>query len=101
MKKFPPYRTGRFGQLQEWYEDYEECTPGMSHTSHMYPVYPGGLITETGTPELFEEMCIRDSPKYPLSKSSTLISHFIYSSIPVLHKQEISTLSVKALLMIP
>lgn len=54
MKKFPPYRTGRFGQLQEWYEDYEECTPGMSHTSHMYPVYPGGLITETGTPELFE-----------------------------------------------
>lgn len=26
----------------------------MSHTSHMYPVYPGGLITETGTPELFE-----------------------------------------------
>ena len=54
MKKFPPLRTGRFGQLLEWYEDYEECTPGMSHTSHMYPVYPGELITETRTPELFE-----------------------------------------------
>lgn len=54
MKKFPPLRTGRFGQLLEWYEDYEECTPGMGHISHMYPVYPGELITETKTPELFE-----------------------------------------------
>ena len=26
----------------------------MSHTSHMYPVYPGELITETRTPGLFE-----------------------------------------------
>ena len=23
MKKFPPLRTGRFGQLLEWYEDYD------------------------------------------------------------------------------
>lgn len=54
VKHFPSYRTGRYGQLLEWYDDYEECTPGMGHISHMYPVYPGNLITETGTPELME-----------------------------------------------
>lgn len=54
MKRFPPYRTGKYGQLLEWYEDYEECTPGMGHISHMYPVYPGNLITPEKTPKLME-----------------------------------------------
>lgn len=54
MKRFPPYKTGKYGQLLEWYQDYEECTPGMSHTSHMYPVYPGNIITKEKTPELME-----------------------------------------------
>lgn len=54
MKRFPPYKTGKYGQLLEWYEDYEECTPGMGHISHMYPVYPGNLITEEKTPQLME-----------------------------------------------
>ena len=51
--RFPPYRIGRYGQLLEWNEDYCECSPGMGHISHMYPVYPGNLITHD-TPELFE-----------------------------------------------
>ncbi len=54
MKRFPPYKTGKYGQLLEWYRDYEECTPGMSHTSQMYPVYPGNLFTEEKTPELMK-----------------------------------------------
>lgn len=54
MKRFPPYRMGKYGQLLEWYEDYEECTPGMGHISHMYPVYPGNLITQESAPELME-----------------------------------------------
>ncbi|MBR2288406.1 MAG: glycoside hydrolase family 95 protein, partial [Clostridia bacterium] len=52
LKRFPPYRVGHLGTLLEWYEDFEECSPGMSHISHMYPVYPAQLITEK-TPELF------------------------------------------------
>ena len=52
VKRFPPYRIGRYGQLQEWKEDYEECTPGFSHISHMYPAFPGNKINEN-TPELF------------------------------------------------
>lgn len=54
LKHFPPYKTGKYGQLLEWYRDYEECTPGMSHTSQMYPVYPGNLFTKEKTPELME-----------------------------------------------
>jgi len=52
MAKLPPYRIGRFGQLQEWSIDFEESTPGQRHMSHMYPLYPGSQITPRGTPEL-------------------------------------------------
>lgn len=52
MEKFPPYKIGRFGQLLEWYEDYLECSPGMGHISHMYPVYPSSIINWENAPEL-------------------------------------------------
>jgi alpha-L-fucosidase 2 len=51
-QRLPPYRIGRFGQLQEWSVDFEEKFPGMRHMSHLYPVYPGSQITLGGTPEL-------------------------------------------------
>ena len=54
VRRFPPYRTGRYGQLLEWYEDYEECTPGMGHISHMYPVFPGNVITQESEPALMK-----------------------------------------------
>jgi alpha-L-fucosidase 2 len=41
----PPYKIGRFGQLQEWSEDFVEDTPGQRHMSNLYPVYPGGELT--------------------------------------------------------
>jgi alpha-L-fucosidase 2 len=53
LKNLYPFKIGRFGQLQEWDRDYEECTPGMGHVSHLYPVYPSGLINGAGKPELF------------------------------------------------
>ena len=53
MESLYPYQIGKHGQLQEWEEDFDECTPGMSHLSHMYPVYPGSDINPD-TPELFE-----------------------------------------------
>ena len=33
-KRLLPYQIGRFGQLQEWREDFIEDTPGNPHTSH-------------------------------------------------------------------
>jgi alpha-L-fucosidase 2 len=47
-----PYRIGKYGQLQEWSEDFEECTPGQRHMSHLYPLYPGSQITPRRTPGL-------------------------------------------------
>jgi alpha-L-fucosidase 2 len=48
----PPLKIGKFGQLQEWQEDYEEREPGHRHVSHLFALHPGAEITPRGTPEL-------------------------------------------------
>ncbi len=50
--KLPPFKIGRFGQLQEWQEDYTEQEPGHRHISHLFALFPSDLITLRGTPEL-------------------------------------------------
>ena len=52
ISKLPPYKVGKYGQLQEWSIDFEEHTPGQRHMSHMYPLYPGDQITPRGSPDL-------------------------------------------------
>ncbi len=52
LAKIPPIQTGRYGQIQEWAEDYAEADPGHRHLSHLFALYPGDLITPRGTPEL-------------------------------------------------
>jgi alpha-L-fucosidase 2 len=47
-----PLKVGKYGQLQEWAEDYEEGEPGHRHISHLFAFYPGNQITLRGTPEL-------------------------------------------------
>lgn len=54
MKRFPPLKIGKYGQLQEWMEDYDEPEPGHRHISHLYGLYPGNSISRERTPELFE-----------------------------------------------
>ena len=49
--KLPPYRVGRFGQLQEWSEDFAESQPGQRHMSHLYPLFPGSEFTPRRTPK--------------------------------------------------
>jgi alpha-L-fucosidase 2 len=51
-QRLPPYQIGRYGQLQEWSNDFEESEPEQRHMSHLYPVYPGNQITPRSTPEL-------------------------------------------------
>lgn len=50
--KLPPPRIGRYGQLQEWFEDYEEVELGHRHISHLFALHPGTQITPDTTPEL-------------------------------------------------
>ncbi|MBO7743193.1 glycoside hydrolase N-terminal domain-containing protein [Paenibacillus sp. MWE-103] len=52
LEKLPKPKIGRHGQLQEWYEDYEEEEPGHRHISHLFALHPGSQITPNGTPEL-------------------------------------------------
>jgi alpha-L-fucosidase 2 len=50
--KLVPTRIGRFGQIQEWPEDYDEVEPGHRHMSHLFGLFPGDEITPHLTPEL-------------------------------------------------
>ncbi len=50
--KLMPFKVGKYGQLQEWMEDYEEQDPAHRHVSHLYAVYPSSQITMYKSPEL-------------------------------------------------
>lgn len=47
----PPLRVGRYGQLQEWLEDWDSPTDRHRHISHLWGLFPGRRIT-AATPEL-------------------------------------------------
>jgi len=47
-----PFRIGKWGQIQEWMEDYDEVDPGHRHISHLFALFPGDQITPFYTPEL-------------------------------------------------
>jgi len=51
-QKLPPFQVGRYGQLQEWLEDFEEAEPNHRHTSHLIALYPEDQIAPEKTPEL-------------------------------------------------
>ena len=50
--KLLPLRIGKFGQILEWPEDYEETEPGHRHMSQLFALFPGNQITPQKTPEL-------------------------------------------------
>ncbi len=51
-QRLPPFKIGRYGNLQEWSEDYTEVEPGHRHISHLWALYPDDQITLRGTPDL-------------------------------------------------
>jgi len=50
--RLPSLKIGKYGQLQEWLEDYDEPDPGHRHVSHLFALHPGNEITLRGTPQL-------------------------------------------------
>ena len=52
MDRLPPFQIGKYGQIQEWMEDYDEKEPGHRHISQLFALDPGNQITPRGTPEL-------------------------------------------------
>ena len=47
----PPVAIGRYGQIREWPEDFDESEPGHRHVSQLYALHPGTEITPDKTPE--------------------------------------------------
>ena len=52
LSELPPLRIGKYGQLQEWFDDYEEAVPNHRHTSHLLALYPYNQISPVRTPDL-------------------------------------------------
>lgn len=54
LKKLPPDRVGKAGQLQEWFDDWDMDAPEINHrhVSHLYALYPSDQITLQKTPAL-------------------------------------------------
>ena len=50
--KLPPLQIGRYGQVQEWLEDFAEADPNHRHTSQLMSLYPEHQISPRTTPEL-------------------------------------------------
>ena len=43
--KLYPYHIGQFGQIQEWYDDYDDPNDKHRHISQLFGLYPGSQIT--------------------------------------------------------
>ena len=51
-EKLPKPEIGKYGQIKEWAEDYDEVEPGHRHISQLFALYPADMITVRDTPEL-------------------------------------------------
>lgn len=52
--RLAPMKIGKWGQLQEWFEDWDDPKDNHRHVSHLWGMYPGRQITADGTPDLFK-----------------------------------------------
>ncbi len=42
--RLSPLQIGKYGQLQEWFRDFDEEEPGHRHISHLFGLHPGKQI---------------------------------------------------------
>ncbi|MFC4688156.1 glycoside hydrolase family 95 protein [Epilithonimonas pallida] len=54
ISKLPPMKIGRYGQLQEWVEDWDNPKDNHRHVSHLYGLFPSNQINPFTTPELLD-----------------------------------------------
>jgi alpha-L-fucosidase 2 len=51
-EKLYPFHIGQYGQLQEWFNDWDDPNDKHRHISHLFGLFPGNEITLNATPEL-------------------------------------------------
>jgi len=52
LPKLPPVSVGKYGQIMEWAEDYDEVEIGHRHISQLFALHPADLISPQKTPKL-------------------------------------------------
>ena len=50
--KLYPFQIGQYGQVQEWFKDWDDPKDKHRHISHLFSLYPGNQISLENTPEL-------------------------------------------------
>src|SRR5690606_6565976 len=53
LDQLPPMQIGRYHQLQEWLNDWDDPFDEHRHVSHLYGLFPSNQISPIYTPELF------------------------------------------------
>jgi len=51
-EKLYPFHIGQNGQLQEWFDDWDDPNDKHRHISHLFGLFPGNEITINNTPAL-------------------------------------------------
>ena len=54
LKQLAPMQVGKWGQLQEWMEDWDRPDDNHRHVSHLYGLYPSNQISAYHSPALFK-----------------------------------------------
>jgi alpha-L-fucosidase 2 len=54
LDRLPPMQIGKYGQLQEWLEDWDNPSDQHRHVSHLYGLFPSSQISPFDSPELFD-----------------------------------------------
>ncbi|WP_347158704.1 glycoside hydrolase family 95 protein [Pontibacter chitinilyticus] len=53
LQKLPPMQIGKWGQLQEWMQDWDNPKDHHRHVSHLYGLYPSNQISPYRHPALY------------------------------------------------
>lgn len=54
LQQLPPMKIGKYGQLQEWLDDWDNPKDKHRHISHLYGLFPSNQISMLKIPELFD-----------------------------------------------
>ena len=52
--KLTPYKIGKYGQVQEWQEDWDRENNSHRHLSHLWGAYPGNQVSPYTNPTVFQ-----------------------------------------------
>lgn len=52
--QLPPMHIGKYGQIQEWLEDWDKESSGHRHVSHLWGMFPGNQMSPYENPSLFQ-----------------------------------------------